>query len=45
MTVVVRVTDGVYFIAELECGCAWVGMRHTDDVRTILDRAMDHEAH
>lgn len=30
------------FIVRTPCGQAWLGMRHTDDVRVLLDRALDH---
>lgn len=39
----VSVTDWMYFVATAPCGCGWTGMRHTDDVKIIIDRAMDHD--
>jgi hypothetical protein len=40
----VKVIDGLYFSARTPCGKSWPGMRHSDDVRIVLDRAMDHVA-
>jgi hypothetical protein len=40
----VSVTDSLYFVVTvLACGCGWTGMRHTDDVAIIVNRAMDHD--
>jgi hypothetical protein len=33
---------GMYFGAKAPCGDQWTGMRHSDDVRIIIDRALDH---
>jgi hypothetical protein len=33
---------GVHFVAVAPCGASWLGKRHSDDVRTVLDKAMDH---
>lgn len=41
-TITVSVHDGIYFHVTAPCGHSWPGMRHTDDVRIVLDRAMDH---
>lgn len=42
MEIEITVTDGLYFVARTLCGESWPGMRHTDDVRIVMDRAMDH---
>lgn len=42
MNVRILVIDGLYFVARVPCGQSWQGMRHTDDVRIVADRAMDH---
>jgi hypothetical protein len=39
--IVIRST-GLYFTASASCGCVWQGMRHSDDVRIVVDRAVDH---
>lgn len=39
----VSVTDSMYFYVAAPCGCGWTGMRHTEDVKIIVDRAMDHD--
>ena len=41
-TIIVTVHDGIYFHVTAPCGHSWQGMRHTDDVRIVVDRAMDH---
>lgn len=38
----IYVTGPIYFAVSAPCGESWQGMRHSDDVRIILDRAMDH---
>jgi hypothetical protein len=38
----VRIVDSPYFYALTPCGRAWPGMRHTQDVSIVVDRAMDH---
>jgi hypothetical protein len=38
----IRVVDAMYFSVSVPCGQAWPGMRHTDDVRIVVERAMDH---
>lgn len=42
----VNVIDGLYFAVTAPCSKSWPGMRHSEDVRIVLDRAMDHmESH
>lgn len=38
----IRVIDGLHFTAMSRCGQWWQGMRHSEDVRIVVDRAMDH---
>lgn len=38
----IRVLDPLHFAAAAPCGQSWQGMRHTNDVRIVVDRAMDH---
>lgn len=40
----VLITSTYHFAAQAPCGRSWSGMRHSDDVRVIIDRAMDHVA-
>lgn len=42
--ITITVVDGLYFAARVPCGQSWPGMRHTNDVRIVIDRAMDHAA-
>ena len=34
--------NGQQFVAVAPCGASWLGVRHSEDVRTVHDRAMDH---
>jgi hypothetical protein len=44
--IMVNVVDGLYFAVTAPCSKSWPGMRHSEDVRIVLDRAMDHtESH
>lgn len=36
------VIDAFYFSVKAPCGLSWQGMRGSDDVRIIVDRAMRH---
>lgn len=38
----ISVIDPLYFGVTAPCGQSFNGMRHTDDVRIVIDRAMDH---
>lgn len=38
----INVVDGLYFAVTAPCSKSWPGMRHSEDVRIVLDRAMDH---
>lgn len=38
----VKVIGSLYFSVSAPCGTWWQGMRHSDDVRLIIDRALDH---
>jgi hypothetical protein len=40
--ITVGVVGALHFTATAACGQGWHGMRHSDDVRIVLDRAMDH---
>lgn len=45
MDILIQITvvaDNHYFVVRVPCGHNWPGMRHTNDVRIVLDRAMDH---
>jgi hypothetical protein len=44
MNVTIEVVDAMYFVARTPCDQAWLGMRHTDDVKIVVERAMDHVA-
>lgn len=36
------IDDGMHFVAMTPCRASWPGMRHSEDVRIVMDRAMDH---
>jgi hypothetical protein len=40
--ITVAVVGALHFSVTAPCGRGWSGMRHSDDVRIVLDRAMDH---
>lgn len=40
--ITVDVTDTLYFHVRTPCNETWLGMRHTQDVRIVIDRALDH---
>jgi hypothetical protein len=40
--IMVGVVGALHFYARAACGQSWHGMRHSDDVRIVVDRAMDH---
>jgi hypothetical protein len=40
--IIVRPTGFLDFSVVAPCGQGWVGMRHSDDVRFVIDRALDH---
>jgi hypothetical protein len=40
----IRLDGPLYFTVSTPCGSGGVGMRHSDDVRIVLDRVMDHVA-
>ncbi len=40
--ITVQITGPLHFAVRAACGRGWSGMRHSDDVRIVLDRAMYH---
>lgn len=44
LNVTIEVVDNLYLVARTPCGQAWQGMRHSDDVKIVTERAMDHIA-
>lgn len=40
--ITVDVVDFLHFRVRAPCGTGWVGMRHSNDVRIVIDRALDH---
>lgn len=42
LVVSMRIIDSMHFLLFAPCGKSWTGMRRTDDVKILAERAMMH---